>query len=266
MSDAEAVFVPEGDLFVPTALARGPWSKEAQHGGAPGALLARAVERFEGGEGAFVARLTIELLRPVPISPLALRTRFARPGRKVQLVEASLFAGDVEVARCVGLRMRRADLPPPDDLPPAPPPRGPGAGVQSMPPWAEHVAYDAFHTRAVEHRFVAGTFAEPGPATDWIRLRVPLVLGEENSPLCRVAAAADFGNGVSWVLHRKDGWEFLNPDLTIVLHRHPEGEWVCIDSTTWVGPHGTGVAESRLFDESGAIGHAAQTLLIEKRA
>lgn len=261
----DAVFLPEGELFVPTALARGPWSKEAQHGGAPGALLARAVERFEDGERTFVARLTIELLRPVPISPLALRTRFTRPGKKVQLVESSLFAGDVEVARCLGLRMRRAAIPLPADLPVTPPPPGPEGGAQSMPPWAEHVAYDSFHTRAVEHRFVAGTFAQPGPATDWIRLRVPLVAGEENSPLSRVAAAADFANGVSWVLHRKDGYEFLNPDLTIALDRHPDGEWVCIDSATSVGPHGTGLAESRLYDERGAIGRSVQTLLIEKR-
>jgi hypothetical protein len=261
----DAVFLPAGELFVPTPLARGPWSKEAQHGGAPAALLARAVERFEDGERLFVARLTIELLRPVPISPLALRTRFVRPGRKVQLVEASLFAGEVEVSRCVGLRMRRAAVPLPADLPASPPPRGPGSGVESMPPWAEHVSYEAFHNRAVEHRFVAGTFEQPGPATDWIRLRVPLVAGEETSPLCRVAAAADFGNGVSWVLHRKDGYEFVNPDLTIALHRHPEGEWVCIDSATDVGPHGTGLAESRLFDERGAIGRGVQTLIIEKR-
>src|SRR5439155_1666657 len=82
-------------------------------------------------------------------------------------------------------------------------------------------------------RFVAGGFDRPGPATDWIRLRVPLVAGEPTSPLCRVAAAADFGNGVSWVLSRLEGYTFINPDLTIYLHRMPAGEWVCLEAATW---------------------------------
>lgn len=82
----DAIFIPEGDLLAPTALARGPWTPQAQHGGPPSALLARAAERFEDGERTFVARLTIELLRPVPLAPLGLRTRFVRPGKKVQIV------------------------------------------------------------------------------------------------------------------------------------------------------------------------------------
>jgi hypothetical protein len=212
------------------------------------------------------ARLTIELLRPVPLQPLGVRSRFARPGKKVQLVEASLFAGEVEVARCTGLRVRRAAVPLPSDLPTIAPPPGPTSGVASQPPWARAVTYDAFHNRAVEHRFVAGTFEAPGPATDWIRLRVPLVAGEPTSPLSRVAAAADFGNGVSWVLPRAEGYVFINPDLTITLHRHPEGEWVCLDAVTHAGPNGSGLAESRLFDATGLIGHAAQILLIEREA
>ncbi len=261
---SEAIFTRDGDRFAPTELARGPWSPEAQHGGAPAALLARAVERFDGGAAMFVSRLTIDLLRPVPIAPLAVRTRMARPGRKVQLVEASLFSGETEVARCNALRIRRAELTLPADLPRAAPPPGPTGGVGGMPPWAAEVGYRAFHNTGVEHRFVAGSFERPGPATDWIRLRVPLVDGEETSPLSRVAAAADFGNGVSWVVSRNEGYRFINPDLTIYLHRHPAGEWVCLDAVTCVQSHGVGLAESALFDEQGPIGRAAQSLLIER--
>ena len=113
-------------------------------------------------------------------------------------------------------------------------------------------------------RFVRGSFAEPGPATAWIRLRVPLVAGEATSALSRVAAAADFGNGVSWVLTREDGYRFINPDLTIYLHRHPAGEWVALEATTSPDPHGVGLAESRLYDERGPIGRSVQSLLIER--
>lgn len=261
---ADAIFRRDGERFLPTELARGPWSPDAQHGGAPAALLARAVEQYDGGAAMFVARLTIELLRPVPITPLALRTRLIRPGRKVQLVEASLLSADAEVARCTGLRIRRTQLTLPADLPRLPAPPAPHTGLAGQPPWAAQVDYRAFHNAGVEHRFVAGSFEHPGPATDWIRLCVPLVDGEETSPLSRVAAAADFGNGVSWVVSRNEGYSFINPDLTVYLHRYPEGEWVCLEAVTYVEPHGVGLAESMLFDEQGPIGRAAQSLLIDR--
>lgn len=262
----DSVFVLEGDVVLPTDFARGPWSKDAQHGGAPAALLARTIERFDGGEEMVVIRVTVELLRPVPIEPLRLVARLARPGKKVQLVEASLVvaATGVEVARALGLRLRRGDVPIPEGATPSGRPPLPADGVASRPPWAGQIQYEGFHSGAIEMLFVAGTFAEPGPATAWLRLRVPLVAGEATSPLARVAAAADFGNGISWVLSRRDGYRFINPDLTIYLHRHPVGEWVALESITAPDPLGVGLAESRLYDERGPIGRSVQSLLVER--
>src|SRR6185436_17433216 len=111
MAADDALFVPDGDRFVSTELTRGPWTPEAQHGGPPAALLARAVERAGNGDGMLVVRLTVELLRPVAVVPLTVTAKVVRPGRKVQLVEASMRAGDVEVARATALRIRTADLP-----------------------------------------------------------------------------------------------------------------------------------------------------------
>jgi hypothetical protein len=261
---AEAIFRRTDDRFVPGELARGPWSPDAQHGGAPAALLARCVEQMEGGAAMHVARLTIELLRPVPLAPLQVRTRVTRPGRKVQLLEAALWHGETEVARCTALRLRRAEVAMPANVERLAPPPGPDSGSASLAPWSGVASARAFHSDAVEHRFVAGGFAAPGPAVDWIRLRVPLVAGEAVSPLCRVAAAADFGNGISWVLNRVDGYRFINPDLTIYLHRYPLGEWVCLEAVTRPEATGVGMAESRVFDEQGPIGRAVQSLLIEK--
>jgi hypothetical protein len=124
---------------------------------------------------------------------------------------------------------------------------------------------EAFHSHGVEHRFVAGLFMESGPATDWIRLRVPVVPDEEPSPLQRTAAAADFGNGISRVSDF-ESLLFINPDLTIHLHRAPVGEWVCLDAVTWMEDRGLALAESRLYDQHGPIGRALQTLLIDRRA
>lgn len=117
----------------------------------------------------------------------------------------------------------------------------------------------------MDWRFVAGAFDELGPATVWLRMRHPLVEGEEPSPLVRVLVAADSGNGVSASLDF-ERWVFINTDVTVHLDRHPEGEWVCLDSATYATDEGVGLTDTGLFDARGLIGRAAQTLLVDRRA
>src|SRR5690242_8979985 len=116
--ERDALFVIDGEEVVPTEFARGPWDPNALHGGPTAALLARAVERHDPGPASFVSRLTVELFRPVPLAPLRVAARTTRAGRNVQSLEASVFAGDVEVARASALRLRVADLDVPDNSPP----------------------------------------------------------------------------------------------------------------------------------------------------
>jgi Thioesterase-like superfamily len=259
---SDAIFTLEGDEIVPSDLARGPWDPRAQHGGAPAALLARAVEQAEGGDGMATVRLTYEFLRPVPIAPLRLTARLLRSGKRVQLVEATLHAGEQEVCRVTALRIRRADVPAPGP----PQPTTPRSPQDSDP--APFVVEDGrprmFATDAMEVRFAAGRWRDPGPATVWFRLRVPLVAGEQPTPLQRLAAAADFGNGISAVV----GWGshlFINPDLTIYVEREPIGPWVCLDAETRLSSDGAGVSDSMLFDEQGRIGRAQQSLFVDLR-
>ena len=82
-------------------------------------------------------------------------------------------------------------------------------------------------------RFAAGGWDEPGPATVWTRLRVPVVAGEEPSRPQRVLAVADSANGVSAVLPFGD-WLFINPELTVHLRRAARGEWICLDAETTI--------------------------------
>jgi hypothetical protein len=254
----DAVFHRDGDRFVPTELARGPWDPNAQHGGAPGALLARMAEQHDAGPPAHVARMTIELLRPVPMQPIELRARTVRPGKKVQLVEASVLAGDTEVVRATALRIRLAHVefadPPDDRLEP-----GPGA-------IREHLEnFNGLNFGfAMEMSAARGEFGVPGPAAVWFRLAVPVVAGEETTPLMRVAAAADFGNGISGAV-TWDEHLFINPDLTIYLHRLPAGEWIGLDALTWPTHEGVGVADAALYDERGRIGRSVQALLLDRR-
>jgi hypothetical protein len=124
--------------------------------------------------------------------------------------------------------------------------------------------YDEGYHTAMQYRFVAGSFLEPGPAKCWLRMRVPLVQGEDPSPLSRVLVAADSGNGVSNVLDFRTHL-FVNADLSVHLHRYPVGEWVCLDARTVIDAAGIGLADTAIHDRSGSLGRAAQSLFVAAR-
>jgi hypothetical protein len=267
----ESLYAPHGELWLPTEATIGPWSEEAQHGGPPSMLLARELERVASEQPARVVRLGVELLRPVPLRPLRVTAWVARPGRRVDRVEAVLHDAEVEVARAYALRIRTAGL----DVGPAPAPAEPPPAFSERPVdfgdggWSASAAFRALAGRSygalgVDLRLATGSVGEPGPATVWCRVRLPVVPGEVPTPLMRVAAVADFGNGLSWVLD-PSRFSFVNPELTIHLARPPRGEWVALDAVTRLGGDGTGVAEGRLYDLEGRIGTAQQSLIIEPR-
>jgi hypothetical protein len=266
----DALFQPDGAYMVATEFARGPWTPDALHGGPVAALLARAVESVPTDEPMHVSRLTLELLRPVPLTPLAVSVSVSRPGRKVQLVDARISSGERDVAwgRALRIRLQPSDLdesgpditgPVPGVDPDAPP--GPGVGHSSPSPIGN---YRAFHSAGAELRYMAGAFDRLGPATVWVRLAVPVVPGEEPSPLQRVVAAADFGNGVSSELDFAR-YVFVNPDLTVYVDRPAIGEWICLDAKTRLGIPGVAIAQSALWDTRGPIGRSVQSLLVERR-
>jgi len=259
-----AFYVSDGGRFVSSELTRGPWDEGSQHAGPPAALIARELERLPDAEGATdwqIGRITYEILRPVPIEPLMVETRVLRPGRSVQHLSASLVGKAGELVRASAWRVARQALELPAGLDAEEPPPPPAA-AEERPffPTGHEVGY---HT-AMEYRFVAGSFLQPGPATVWMRMRTPLVAGEEPTPIQRVMVAADSGNGVSATLD----WSrflFINVDLTVHLHRMPVTEWVCLDAVTIPQASGLGLSDTALHDERGSIGRALQTLLVRER-
>jgi hypothetical protein len=266
----DSFYEPDGDLYVATELTRGPWDPAAQHAGPPAALIGREVEQLGGGRiggedgpPAQVGRITYEVLRSVPIAPLRVEASIVRPGRRVEMFEASLADESGEpLMRAQGWRLRTESVSFESPEPPPEAPPGPQSGELGQ---FFHTGYDVGYHSAMEYRFTKGAFMERGPATVWMRMAVPLLPGEEPTPLQRVLAAADSGNGVSAALD----WArylFINVDLTVHLHRMPDGEWVCLDAVTLPETNGVGMADTRLLDESGPIGRAAQTLLVAERA
>ncbi len=261
---ADSIFIPARDgRFEPTEHARGPWDPRALHGGAPAALIANAFERMEPGVELPLARLGFEFLKPVPLAPLTLRTRFVREGRRVQELAAELSAGEELVCRASALRIQ----PVPGDLP------NNGQTPTEKMPGPEHgkaVEYslnEAAGTSLASTGMEMSWLSDPwdqGPGRVWMRLREPILPGEQATSLVRLVAAADFSNGVSAEL-AFDKYLFINADLTIHLWRQPLGEWIGLDARTLLASGGIGTAESVLHDEHGAVGRAFQTLVVQTR-
>lgn len=267
----DAIFRREGKSYIPSDLAGSPWGPGLLHGGPPAGLLAHAVERSASSADLHVARLTIDLFRPVPMERLTVETVTVREGRRIQVVQASLLAGGIEVSRASALllRLTEVELPPvalplaayldgPDNLP--------ETGLGMMPRDAEEQAtfrlLKGFHT-TVEVRRVAGA-AGTGKGTAWIRIPVPFIAGEETSPLVRVAATSDFGNALGHI-RPSEAMGFINADISLYLHRLPRGEWICLETTGTAEPHGLGLVESVVHDTHGPLGRVVQALIVNSR-
>lgn len=261
---ADSFYLPAGDdTWLATTHTTGPWDARAQHAGPPSALLGRSIQRCAPRDDMMVARFTCEILGAIPVGEIQVRARLARPGRSVELLEAVASADGREVARATAWRVKRADAPQvkPRGEPPPPLPGRPLAGADWPP--ASQGWVDGYLS-AIEWRPVRGHITEPGPAMVWARLRYPLVPDEEPGPLERVLAIADSGNGVSSELDVRQ-WLFINPELTVHLHREAAGEWICLDAEAVISPGGAGLATSVLSDTGGQIGVGAQALLVVRR-
>jgi hypothetical protein len=254
---ADCVFRVEGDVAVTMPQAAGPWDATMQHGGAPAALVTWAAERMATPAPMRVARLTLNLLRPVPIAPLAIVSEVLRQGRKIQLCGVRLLADGKEVVRAEVLKIRDERQPLPDDVVAAP--------LDVPPP----EAYARFAPKVV-HPFTAGIevrgsgrLLERDSGPSWFRIERPLIAGEPVSQAMRAVVVADYCNTTA-PLDFHD-WLFLNADLTVSLAREPVGDFVLLNAETWIGPDGAGIAVGRLGDRQGYFGRAVQTLVVERR-
>ena len=257
----EPIYRVEGATADTSAFAGGPWDPKLQHGAAPSSLICWAVERLPAPAPMRVARLTVDLMRPVPVAPLTIETELLREGRKIQLVSVRLLAPEPKWcappccacgawSRCC--RSRRRGRRSTSRVPRTATIRR-RTGCRSTP-----------FLSGLEMRVAKGSFRTPGPAAVWYRATRPIVDGAPLSPLMRAAIAADFCNGTSAVLDFTK-WTFINGDLTLSLAREPVGDWVLLDAETWAGPNSIGIAAARLADRDGYFGRAVQSVLFEKR-
>jgi hypothetical protein len=255
----EAVYHVEGHRVLTRPHAAGPWNVTMQHGGAPSSLVTWAAERLPTRQPMRIARITVDLMRPVPVAPLTIESEVVREGRKIQLCAVRLFADGVEVVRASILKIRAeaVALPAivaeqPLDVP------GPEAGREEEPLGPNNFV------RGVTLRTIRGGFGRLEPGAIWFRANRPIVEGAPISQAMRAALSADFSNAVSAVLDFSK-WTFINADLTVTLARQPVGDWILLNSDMTLGPDGAGLAVSRLGDVHGYFGRAVQCLVVEPR-
>jgi Thioesterase-like superfamily len=256
----DAIYRVDGNQVVTSPDAAGPWDARMQHGSAPAALVVWAAEAIPTPQPMQIARVTIDLMRPVPLAPLTIETEILREGRKIQLCAVRLRAGDALVVGATVLKIRTQTLKLPPEVADAPVELpGPDQAREEQPDFSGSPFVSGISMRAAR-----GRFGVPGPGAIWYRVDRPLVEGATVSQVMRAVVAADFCNGTSAVLDFKQ-WTFLNADLTVSLARQPLGEWILVDADSWIGPDGTGLAMARLADQRGYFGRAVQSLVVEKR-
>ncbi|RAY16927.1 hypothetical protein DPM19_01820 [Actinomadura craniellae] len=261
---SRALFERDGRLVVPTDHARGPWRPDALHGAAVAALLASAIDV----PGRTPARITFDLLAPVPNAPMALAVTAPEGGQRVVRQTVTLLADDAPVARaqCVAVRRTELDLPEgaldhPDPFAGVPVPdlSRPRPGV------SEAVGWECFDSGAVSMRGLKSPAPEPGSTGLWVNLLVPVVAGEPTPGIARVAAAADYASTATNVRLPYGRWTFMNAELSLHVAREPAGPWIGLTSTGVVQPNGCGFSMATLYDSAGRLGQSAQALVVEDR-
>lgn len=263
--DESAYYLDDGDRVVPTILTQGPWHPNAQHGGPVCALLAWAVERVPSLVPMQITRLTVDLWRAVPLTPLRIEHTIRREGKRIQAVDVSLFDGETEVAHAAAMRVRIGDTADPEVLddprrpstaPPPPPTR---TGRLFAGPEADRIGF----IRSLDAHRVVGTPGDGAPAVLWVRPRQPLVSGHETPPAARAAFASDFASALASYLDIRR-WSYINPDVNLHLLREPTSDWIGVDGVTWVGERGIGHGRAGLYDLDGFIGSASASQVVER--
>lgn len=256
-----AIFTREGDLFRASEQAGGPWSPDMLQGSATTGLMVREVERLAQQSGFAVRRLTFDLWRPAGLRAYRVETGMLRDGRKAKTIQVRLLDGETEIGRCTALLTAQGSESPADSFSiaasaDAPPETGtpPPAFAQK---WSRYF-------QNVSVRLIEGALEKPGPAAAWMRLDVPMVEGEANTPLLQAVQAADFASGVGQIVDMRE-WTFINPEISLYFFRPPEGDWILIRSRTRAGANGAGLTMAGLSDRQGPFAEVMQAMTFERR-
>ncbi len=251
-------FTRDGDRFMPSPVANGPWDPDSLHGRVIVGLLAFAIEERHSGADFVPARLTVDMFRlPNITTPIEVTTRLVRDGLRIRLVEAEFVSGGVAMARASCQLLRKTQNPPGNiwsppnwDVPrPAdiPPPTDPRLGMHGK--WTT--------------RLIVGAMGTVGPRRLWMSEVRDLVEGVPLTPFVRVAVGADFAS--PFANAGDQGLGFINSDVTLYLHRLPVTQWVGFEVVNHHSADGVAIGECWLYDEEGPIGTSTVAALAQRK-
>lgn len=243
--------------YQPTEHAGGAWQPGELHFAPLGGLLTHAIEQHRaatGGAPLLLSRIAFDILGFLALDEIAVRVETRRPGRTIELTEATAAIAGRDVAVARAWHSVAGDTRTVEGGAAAPLPAPASARPASFDP-----AWGGGFVRSLELRRTGE--AVPGRSTTWITSQHPLVDGEAASPLARWIGLVDVVNGVA-VRATPDAWMFPNLDLTVHLLRQPAGGWIGMDATVAFGPTGQGITGAELHDEHGHVGRAMQTLTV----
>jgi hypothetical protein len=258
-----SLYLRDGEHFVPTLLTTGPWRSDAMHGGAPSALIGDLVTAAVE-EGEQVARVQIDLERPVPLEPLVGVVRRRQVSRRIAHLGIELSSDTGRAVSASALLMRKESI-------------SVVAQERSLPPWPDDLApmdwshlypgpSPMFVRDAVDHRVVRGGYGVPLPSAAWLRLTVPVIDGEESCGLSQLLAIADFGSPLSQTDALEPGLALINVDVNVTVFRNPVGPWFYLDATGHVGEGGIGLAVTQVSDLDGMLGVITQSQITQRYA
>ncbi|MET8703294.1 thioesterase family protein [Kitasatospora sp. NPDC004723] len=242
--------------FKPTAHAGGAWSVDEQHFSPLAGLVVHALDQHLAGRagGLALSRISYDILGRIALDECEITVETVRPGRTIELLEATVTIGGRAVVRARAWLLATLDTSAVADSP-----REPLPAPDSLPLWTMGEAWDGGYIASIDVRRMPP--ARRGRTTAWLTSRVDLVAGEPSSPLATFVALVDTANGIAPQQDPTE-WMFPNVDLTIHLHRAPTGPWTGLDTTVTFGPTGQGLTSTVLHDVNGPVGQAEQILTV----
>lgn len=243
--------------YKPTPHVGGAWATDEQHFSPLGGLIVHAIDRYLAAQpdnGLVLSRISFDILGRLALDECEVRVETVRPGRTIELVEAVVLMAGRPVVRARGWLLGSFDTSAV---------AGGGADALTPPealsPWPMASVWPGGYIASLDVRPLAPP--QPGRTTAWISTDLDLVAGQTASPLASYVALVDTANGIA-VRQSPTAWMFPNVDLTVHLHRQPEGNWTGLDTTVTFGPTGQGITSTVLHDVSGPVGHAQQMLTV----
>ncbi|MCG2622852.1 thioesterase family protein [Arthrobacter sp. I2-34] len=246
----------DGPRFHSTLHSQGAWNDHEQHMAPASGLLVHEVLRSHPRPEMVISQVTFEILGVIPGGEIEVRTEVVRPGRTIELIEATLAGNGRPAIRAFIWRLLAGDT---SDVA-----GGPGGRLRppaECPPHGIETAWPGGYIASIECR--SAYDGGPGRGAAWVRTPLAIVDGEPTEPVARFLGLVDTANGIA-VRQSPREYMFPNVELTVHLFRQPEDGWTGLDTTVHFGAGGVGLTESGLYDEQGLLGRAAQSLTVRK--